>query len=367
MRSRQRLRRAAATRIEDMPNRPPAPRRARWGSAVALALVVTAGLAPRAAAALELRLANGITATVHAPDDLLDQRIVVERGRTWLLAGPGLRYELVTDIRDPIIANKGDGAFHPMSVGAVVAALEEIRHDDAGLELEVFVLPYPRRAILDSSARRGMILLSPGVRPVSEFATHFTVAHEIGHVYQYAWMPDADTEAWRRYSALRGIEDGSVYSHGGSHENRPHEIFAEDFRYLFGGERANYSGTIENAELQLPGAVAGLESFVRELAGGRGPRPARAVLTGTPNPFNPGTEIRVAFDPEPPAGRATLQVIDIRGAVVRALYDGVPAARELRLAWDGRATDGRPIASGIYFARLEYDDQQVSTKLLHVK
>ena len=51
--------------------------------------------------------------------------------------------------------------------------------------------------------------------------------------------------------------------------NRPHEIFAEDFRALFGGPTANYSGTIENPGLVHPGAVPGLAAFFLNLTGAR--------------------------------------------------------------------------------------------------
>ena len=57
-------------------------------------------------------------------------------------------------------------------------------------------------------------------------------------------IPD-DADGWTRYRALRGIGGASVCNASAPHADRPHEIFAEDFR-PFGGDLANYSGTIEN-------------------------------------------------------------------------------------------------------------------------
>ena len=345
----------------------PARRSPRSRVALFVALVAALTASAPAASPLEVRLSNGIRAVVHSPEDILADLTRREGDRLWMVLDTGLRYELVTDVADPVIANKGDGQFHPMPVGTVVAALEAVELNGLGLDLDVYVLPYPRREVLDSSARDGMILLSPGVRPMSEYAVHFTVIHEIGHTYQYRWLPDSDREGWDRYNALRDIADASVYHANGEHRNRPHEIFAEDFRYLFGGDIANYSGGIENDMLPLPLEIAGLETFLQDLS--RTPHTALrlARIDSSPNPFNPETEIRVRFDSAPSIDHARVRVVDAQGREVRHLYDGVPTSPLLRLHWDGRTSAGSRVSSGLYFARLDYQGGSVSTKLLLVK
>ena len=47
-----------------------------------------------------------------------------------------------------------------------------------------------------------------------------------------ARLTEADTQVI--YLPLRGITDLNVYSDAAPHADRPHEIFAEDFRALFG-------------------------------------------------------------------------------------------------------------------------------------
>jgi hypothetical protein len=345
-----------------LPPRPEAPR-------IALVLSIAVALlgSPAAARPLELRLPNGIRATVHSSEDILVGMTERRAGRMWLLVQPGLDYELVTDVADPAIANRGDGRFHPMPLQAVVDALGAVGLEDAGLEIQVYVLPFPRREVLDSSARDGMILLSPGVLPVNEYAVHFTVTHEVGHVYQYRWLPDEDEQGWQRYSSLRSIEDEAIYHAGGDHKDRPHEIFAEDFRFLFGGQAANYSGGIENAALPLPGEVDGLADFLRGLTGqSRTVGAPAARLAGNPDPFDPGTEFRVRLE-TPATDRARRSVFDARGPVVRAVYEGAPALRPLHLQWDGRAADGVRIASGFSVTRFDDRGESFPTKLVLVR
>lgn len=316
---------------------------------------------------MSLRLANGIEAVVHAPEDILESMTVRAGGELRFVVDRRIQYRLIVDIADALVVNKGDGQFHAMPIASVVEALESIEYPDANMQFQVFVLPYPRREVLDSSAREGMIFLSPGVRPVSDFAVHFTVAHEVGHVFQYRWLPDLDEAGWVQYARMRGIADESVFNAASAHRDRPHEVFAEDFRYLFGGERANYSGGIENENLMLPDQVEGLREFMMALAEARQLALPAARLMPAPNPFHPSTEIRVQFASERPLWQARIGVYDAQGRLVRRLFEGTPASRSLQLAWDGRHEDGVRVPSGIYFARLDYRGDTVSTKLLLLK
>lgn len=330
----------------------------------ALLLFVSSAIAADAAP-LRLQLDNGIVARVHGPEEILAERTVKRGAQLLFVPRPGLEYRFVTDPADPVILNRGDGQFHPMPVQDVVAALRSVRLNAMGLDLDVYVLPYPRREVLDSSAREGMILLSPGMRPVSEHAVHFTVTHEVGHVFQYRWLPDTDHVGWSEYHHRRGTSDPRIYRAEGAHRNRPHEIFAEDFRFLFGGLLSTYSGSIENDDLVLPNAVAGLEEFMRSLPG-RNPILAAASISTTPNPFNPATSVRVEFGVLP-TSTARVAIFSAAGQRLQTLYEGIPSSRNLELAWDGRSGAGNRAASGIYFARLDHAGGSISTKLVLVE
>jgi hypothetical protein len=313
------------------------------------------------AEAQRYRFDNGIVARIHGPAEILANLCQRRGGETYFVPKPGIRYRFVTEVDDPVISNRGDGAFHPMPVAEVAAALRAIRLVGAHLDVDIYVLPYPRREVVDSSARDGMILLSPGVRPVSEQAVHFTVTHEVGHVFQYRWLPDADADGWDAYARTRGIHDGSVYRPQAAHRNRPHEIFAEDFRFLFGGVLSNYSGSIENEDLALPNTVQGLEVFLRDLPQRRLLPPAQ--ITALPNPFLPSTAIQIRFHNQPSAP-ARVAVFDASGREIKQLFEGMPAGQDLDLDWDGRGDDGARVASGIYFARLDHRSRSITTKLV---
>src|SRR5262249_42423782 len=55
----------------------------------------------------------------------------------------------------------------------------------------------------------------------------------------------------------------------------------------------------------------------------------------------------------PVQASASLTLFDQQGRRVRELAHGMRGPGEQRVRWDGRDASGRPVASGIYFARLE--------------
>ncbi len=68
-----------------------------------------------------------------------------------------------------------------------------------------------------------------------------------------------------------------------------------------------------------------------------------------PNPFAHATTLEVQT---PQAGAARVQIFDLLGRAVRTLADEhLPAGRRT-LTWDGADDAGRPLAGGVYFARL---------------
>ncbi len=87
-------------------------------------------------------------------------------------------------------------------------------------------------------------------------------------------------------------------------------------------------------------------------AADRDDMPGRFLLSANvPNPFNPVTTINYEL---PQSSAVTLTVYDIAGRVVRRLRSGEtePKGRH-RAIWDGNDGQGRSVASGTYFYRLE--------------
>lgn len=298
---------------------------------------------------------------IHSPEDVLASWTTSSAGRLFFRDPDGGLYEFITDIEDAAIINQGAGSFFAVDRESVQRAIDAVRYPLDELDIEVFLLPYPRRGLLDSSAGRAAIYLSPGVTPYQEYQVHSVTAHEIGHLVHNQLM--GDEQSWARYRSLRGIEDESLYHAHAQHKNRPREIFAEDFRYLFGGSQAAYSGSIENPELPLPSSVPGLESFFLSLVAGTSTvqdLPVAERLRIFPNPTQGGVTIHLAREVPASDGAFSLRVFDAQGRMVSS--GDVHASSGLR--WEGITLDGRPAAPGLYFLQLARGDRRWVGKVL---
>ncbi len=337
-------------------------------------------LAPAQGAAGEnsqLLLQNGLAIRLYTPEDVLAMTFRDATGRLILRLADGAEYQLIEDILDSRIANKGDGSFHPMNADLVIEALAQVDvgGDKLAMDIEVYVLPLPRAGILTSSACNNRIFLSPGVFEIDRRIVAHTAAHELGHAFQFRFAPRESGNAWQRYLALRGIDDGAVYSENAPRASRPTEIFAEDFRWLFGGSDARAAGGIENATLPLPGDVPGLEDYFVALvapatvAGAARPSGAALALSNYPNPFNPSTTIRVVFGGAPPADPHEIDVSIYRvdGSLVRRIEGGAVSGSEFTARWDGRDDRGNPAPSGVYFYAVRFGQSSAAGKMLLAK
>ncbi len=305
------------------------------GTAVIISiLIILAGAAPAFA-----------SVTIRTAQDVLDHHTSWDGGRLFVTGPDGSRWELVTDIDDPVILNKGAGEFFPLDPAQVQAVLGALTYPLEGIQVDIFILPFPRRALLPSSAENHVIYLSPGVMPIASSKVHSLLAHEMGHVVHRAYLPDHDEDAWEAYRTLRGIEDTSIYHEGAAHRDRPHEIFAEDFRVLFGGTLANYSGTIENRDLLSPAGVPGLETFMRSLAEPSLVGPVRKLRL-YPNPTRADVNLALSGEPGfPEGGLVVLSVFDVQGRLVAR--KGLAG----NYRWDGRLESGASAPPGLYFLR----------------
>jgi hypothetical protein len=181
-------------------------------------------------------------------------------------------------------------------------------------------------------------------------------------------MPDG-SPLWNSYRWIRGITNTDIYFAGASHAFRPKEIFAEDFRVLFGGEEASFGGRIENTNIPAPAEVAGLFEFMADLGGAPVVIGPKVRATNSPNPFNPATEIRIVV-PDYILGarqRVTVRIYDVTGALVNDLYSGVPSGENLSVHWNGRDRYGTAVASANYFALIEAGDARTTLKLVLLK
>jgi hypothetical protein len=73
------------------------------------------------------------------------------------------------------------------------------------------------------------------------------------------------------------------------------------------------------------------------------------LLANVPNPFNPTTSIRFELARDE---QVRLEVLDVRGRLVRRLVNDSVRAGRHEAMWDGRNERGRPVASGVYCYRI---------------
>ncbi len=141
--------------------------------------------------------------------------------------------------------------------------------------------------------------------------------------------------------------------------------------------------------IRIFGLFAGAREFYSGLAGlasGAGPldyrlgAPGLLLRQNRPNPFSTGTWIEFVLPETGSAGSLTLSgpksgrrartdltIYDVRGRAVKHLFGGeLPPGRH-RCAWDGRDDRGKPVASGVYFYRVQSGGLKTSLKMLLIK
>jgi len=83
-----------------------------------------------------------------------------------------------------------------------------------------------------------------------------------------------------------------------------------------------------------------------------------------PNPFNPRTTVSFSLDR---SGPARLNVYDAKGQLVKVLLNESLPAGAQTVTWNGDDQTGRPVASGVYFYRLDADGRTLGKRMLLMK
>ncbi|MDO9578111.1 MAG: CotH kinase family protein [Candidatus Cloacimonadales bacterium] len=83
-----------------------------------------------------------------------------------------------------------------------------------------------------------------------------------------------------------------------------------------------------------------------------------------PNPFNPVTTIKYSL---PADAKVVLRIFNLKGQLTKVMIDAFQAKGEHSITWDGTDTNGKSVASGLYFYQLVSDKKQVSRKMLLLK
>ena len=98
------------------------------------------------------------------------------------------------------------------------------------------------------------------------------------------------------------------------------------------------------------------------------PAGGHRLLANYPNPFTPMTRIPYDLGSETGSVMVRLEILDVRGRLVKTLVQGHQATGQRHEAlWDGTNESGRQMASGTYVSRLQVDGIPLSRFLTLVK
>ena len=83
-----------------------------------------------------------------------------------------------------------------------------------------------------------------------------------------------------------------------------------------------------------------------------------------PNPFNPETRISFSLETE---GHVSIDIYNIKGQKVKSLVNDNLKQGNHSLVWKGRDSQGRPVASGMYFYKMKAGSYSHTEKMLLIK
>jgi len=141
-----------------------------------------------------------------------------------------------------------------------------------------------------------------------------------------------------------------------------------DIVFVIGGDgiiifRGDYDDTTVQAAIDQGIAELDATSPVTDL-----PAAQHRLLDGYPNPFNPQTRIPYELAGAGSTERVTLQILDLRGRVIKTLVDGQQAVgQRYEATWNGTDETGRRMPSGAYMSQLRVGGQSQAKLLTLVK
>lgn len=126
-----------------------------------------------------------------------------------------------------------------------------------------------------------------------------------------------------------------------------------DYVFVIGADGIiKWRGTPTNSGLAPAVASAVAENSTSAV--GDGPVARHQLLAGYPNPFNPMTSIPFELAEGQGNVAVKLDILDVRGRVVRTLVDGHRAGgMRHQVTWDGTDQTGQRVPSGTYMSRLQ--------------
>jgi hypothetical protein len=89
-----------------------------------------------------------------------------------------------------------------------------------------------------------------------------------------------------------------------------------------------------------------------------------SLLENYPNPFNPSTTIQYSLGRP---GIVTLKIFDVTGRLVNTLLNQNMAQGIHRIGWNGKDTNGKEVATGVYFYTIQTPGSYKTAKMVLIK
>ena len=139
--------------------------------------------------------------------------------------------------------------------------------------------------------------------------------------------------------------------------------FAFDFNYI--QEDVRRAAILDRVLNWLGSATGVIEADVAGRGAVTTPEiPDRLTLwQNFPNPFNPVTSIKFGV-PANHTGTVELRIYNVKGELVRTVFEGTKAPGIHTFTWDGTNEGSRRVASGIYFCRFIAGDVKITKKMV---
>jgi predicted outer membrane repeat protein len=168
------------------------------------------------------------------------------------------------------------------------------------------------------------------------------------------------------YGNAGGDWDGCIADQFGDHGNICDDpIFCDLVNYDLSLHSDSPCAWANNPECGYVGALAvgcgNTSDAPEDFDGGR------AMLTSTPNPFNPSTRITYSIPNRVGLSHVTLGIYDSSGRLLRSLVDDEQRQGTYSVTWDGRNRRGEPAAAGMYFYQLTLDGEKRTRQLVLVR
>jgi hypothetical protein len=138
------------------------------------------------------------------------------------------------------------------------------------------------------------------------------------------------------------------------------------FRFDYIQEAPRRAAILDRALTWLAGA-ASADIAANKSEGGEISVPDRLAMgQNYPNPFNPTTTVRVGV-PSDVQGNVTLKIYNVRGQLVKTMFQGRKSPGWYTFVWDGRNNRGGAVSTGVYFARFDDTKTVLTRKMILLK